>query len=142
MTRNKESGQAMVETAIIIPLFIFILLGILQMGLIYQAKVLLKYAAYRAARTGPIPFLRGQACPLFAHVGVYAYRKPFLEALTAMPSTPLELAESLEQLRVLENGHKIRTVLTAHSSIGVDTPDDLLQAEARMRQLIARGEMG
>ncbi len=90
----------------------------------------------------PIPFLRGQACPLFAHVGVYAYRKPFLEALTAMPSTPLELAESLEQLRVLENGHKIRTVLTAHSSIGVDTPDDLLQAEARMRQLIARGEMG
>ncbi len=54
MTRNKESGQAMVETAIIIPLFIFILLGILQMGLIYQAKVLLKYAAYRAARTGAL----------------------------------------------------------------------------------------
>lgn len=49
---NKESGQALVESAIILPMFIFMLLGILQMGLIYQARYLLKYAAYRAARTG------------------------------------------------------------------------------------------
>ena len=86
----------------------------------------------------PIPFPRGKACPRFAHVGVYAYRKKFLEELTSMPSTPLELAESLEQLRVLENGHRIRTVLTAHRSIGVDTPEDLKQAEARLSQVLHR----
>lgn len=54
MKKHTEHGQALVETAIIIPLFIFILLGILQMGLVYQSKVLLKYAAYRAARTGAL----------------------------------------------------------------------------------------
>ncbi len=52
--KNSESGQALVESAIILPLFIFILLGILQMGLIYQARYLLKYAAYRSARTGAL----------------------------------------------------------------------------------------
>ena len=89
-----------------------------------------------------IPFPRGPVSARFAHVGVYAYRKSFLQALNAMPSTPLELAESLEQLRVLENGHRIRTVLTVHQSIGVDTPEDLKHAEARLRQLMVSGKTG
>jgi 3-deoxy-manno-octulosonate cytidylyltransferase (CMP-KDO synthetase) len=78
-----------------------------------------------------IPFLR-HAAPLFAHVGVYAYRKPFLARVAALATTPLERAEGLEQLRVLEHGLAIRVVETAFASIGVDTPEDLARAEAAL----------
>lgn len=79
-----------------------------------------------------IPYLRRRSTGLFVHVGVYAYRKAFLQALTTFESTPLEKAESLEQLRVLEHGHRIRTVLTEHRSLGVDTPEDLERVERRL----------
>lgn len=82
-----------------------------------------------------IPFLRKVPCPCFAHVGVYAYRRDFLFRMSDMPSTPLEMAESLEQLRVLEHGFRIRTVFTNHRSIGVDTPEDLARAEAAFQAL-------
>jgi 3-deoxy-manno-octulosonate cytidylyltransferase (CMP-KDO synthetase) len=59
------------------------------------------------------------------HLGLYAYRRAFLLAFAALPQTPLELAESLEQLRALEHGHRIQTVYTEHDSIGVDTPEEL-----------------
>ena len=59
------------------------------------------------------------------HLGLYAYRRDFLLRLAALPQTPLERAESLEQLRALEHGHRIRVVETQHDSIGVDTPEDL-----------------
>ena len=80
----------------------------------------------------PIPYLRRRSTELFVHVGVYAYRKPFLQQMTTFESTPLEKAESLEQLRVLEYGHRIRTVLTEHRSLGVDTPEDLERAARRL----------
>jgi 3-deoxy-manno-octulosonate cytidylyltransferase (CMP-KDO synthetase) len=82
----------------------------------------------------PIPFLRGEG-PTYKHIGLYAYRRTFLLALTALPQTPLELAESLEQLRVLEHGFRIRTVDTRHESIEVDTPEDL----ERVRRQLAVG---
>jgi 3-deoxy-manno-octulosonate cytidylyltransferase (CMP-KDO synthetase) len=69
----------------------------------------------------PIPS-RGQA---FKHVGLYGYRRGFLLSFAALPQTPLELAESLEQLRALEHGLRIRTIETRYDSIGVDTPEDL-----------------
>lgn len=59
------------------------------------------------------------------HVGLYVYRRDFLLQYARMAPTPLELSEKLEQLRVLENGYRIRVVETAHESIGVDTPGDL-----------------
>ena len=59
------------------------------------------------------------------HLGLYAYRRDFLLRLAALPQTALEQAESLEQLRALEHGHRIRAVETQHDSIGVDTPEDL-----------------
>ncbi len=73
---------------------------------------------------------KGESDGLFAHVGVYAYRTPFLARVAAMESTPLERLESLEQLRVLENGHRIRTVETLAESHGVDTPEDLARVAA------------
>ena len=63
-----------------------------------------------------------------SHVGLYAFRRDFLLRFAALPQTPLELAESLEQLRALEHGFRIRTVVTEHHSIGVDTPEDLERA--------------
>ena len=67
----------------------------------------------------------------YKHIGLYAYRRTFLLQYAALPQTPLESAEKLEQLRALENGVTIRVLLTDHDSIGVDTPEDLTRAEAR-----------
>ena len=80
----------------------------------------------------PIPYCRGVgqdgwlACaPYYKHVGMYAYRPATLKAVTALPPGVLEQAESLEQLRWLENGFTIAVSVTHHESIGIDTPDDL-----------------
>lgn len=62
------------------------------------------------------------------HVGLYAYRADTLDAITRLPQSPLELAESLEQLRWIENGYKIRVGITENPTIGIDTPDDLKAA--------------
>lgn len=61
----------------------------------------------------------------YKHVGLYVYRRAFLLQFAQMPATYLELAEKLEQLRVLENGYRIKVVETSHESIGVDTPAEL-----------------
>ena len=83
----------------------------------------------------PVPFVRDAGQPLFKHVGLYAYRRAFVRALAALPQTPLEIAESLEQLRALEHGFRIRAAETHGDSIGVDTPDDL----ERVRRLMTVG---
>ncbi len=64
----------------------------------------------------------------FKHVGMYAYRKATLKALTLLPRSSLEIAESLEQNRWIENGYRIRTGITTWESISIDTPDDLEKA--------------
>jgi 3-deoxy-manno-octulosonate cytidylyltransferase (CMP-KDO synthetase) len=78
----------------------------------------------------PIPHQRdprGGWPPLYRHIGLYAYRRSALMVLASLEPTPLERAESLEQLRALEHGIRIKTVETAYDSIGVDTPQDLEQ---------------
>ena len=78
----------------------------------------------------PIPHARdprGGWPPMYRHVGLYAYRRNVLMVLAKLEQTPLERSESLEQLRALEHGIRIRAVETAYDSIGVDTPDDLEQ---------------
>lgn len=81
------------------------------------------------------PFLRDPGTPTtwYKHVGLYVYRREFLLTLAALPPTPLEQSESLEQLRALEHGHAIMTVESRHDALGVDTPDDL----ERVRRLLA-----
>ncbi len=72
------------------------------------------------------------------HIGLYAYRRSALLVVAALDQTPLERAESLEQLRALEHGIRIKAVETAYDSIGVDTPEDLEQ----VRRLFAAPTSG
>jgi 3-deoxy-manno-octulosonate cytidylyltransferase (CMP-KDO synthetase) len=66
------------------------------------------------------------------HLGVYAYRKEFLLHYAALPPTPLQLAEDLEQLKVLEHGFRIKVAKVNSQSIGVDTPEDLIKVKSRL----------
>lgn len=79
----------------------------------------------------PIPFYRdrGSSEAHYKHLGLYAYRKGFLEKFNRLPVGRLEAAEKLEQLRALEHGFKIKVVETASDSIEVDTPEDIKRAE-------------
>ena len=83
-----------------------------------------------------IPYVRGkersewlQHFPYLKHLGLYAYRREVLQEVTQLPQSPLEIAESLEQLRWLENGYRIRVGLTDVETVGIDTPEDLQRAE-------------
>ena len=82
-----------------------------------------------------IPYLsdpRGGWPPLYRHIGLYAYRRSALLVLASLEPTPLERAESLEQLRALEHGIRMKAVETTYDSIGVDTPEDLEQVRRLM----------
>lgn len=66
--------------------------------------------------------------PTIKHIGLYAYRSDVLRKITALPQGILERCESLEQLRWLENGYRIRTAVTMTESLAIDTPQDLQAA--------------
>lgn len=83
-----------------------------------------------------IPFVRGVEegewlgrYPFLKHLGLYAYRVDVLKAITALPQSSLEKAESLEQLRWLQNGFRIKIAETEFETVGIDTPEDLKRAE-------------
>ncbi len=89
-----------------------------------------------------IPYLRGipreewlTRHTFYKHIGLYAFRTEVLRAVTALPPSTLETAESLEQLRWLENGYKIGVGISDVETIGIDTPEDLERAEAFLRGL-------
>ncbi len=92
------------------------------------------FALYFSRARIPYPRVPEAAC-LRKHIGIYAYRRGFLIAFADMEPTPLEKAESLEQLRALENGYRIKMVETSSSPISVDTPEDL----ERVRQIFSVG---
>ena len=79
-----------------------------------------------------IPFLRvgGTETETYRHWGIYAYRRAALERFVSLPEGKLEQCEKLEQLRALENGMRIKVIVTPYSSIGIDTPEELAKAEA------------
>jgi 3-deoxy-manno-octulosonate cytidylyltransferase (CMP-KDO synthetase) len=88
----------------------------------------------------PIPYFRGaepeswlQHHTYYKHIGIYGYRADILEQITRLPPSRLEMAESLEQLRWLENGFKILTAVTTQENIGIDTPADLEKALLLLR---------
>ena len=83
----------------------------------------------------PIPYLRNASAgsPTWQHVGLYAYRRPFLLEFVRLARTPAEQAEELEQLRALEHGHRIRcAVVEGWTSTPVDVPADVARVEARL----------
>ena len=87
-----------------------------------------------------IPFIRGKEhqewfgqYPFLKHLGIYAYRREVLAEVTQLPQSSLEKAESLEQLRWLQNGYRIRVGLTDVETVGIDTPEDLQKAEAFLK---------
>jgi 3-deoxy-manno-octulosonate cytidylyltransferase (CMP-KDO synthetase) len=71
----------------------------------------------------------------FKHIGLYGYRTETLRKITSLARSPLEISESLEQNRWIENGFKIRTAITIWETIGIDTPDDLEKAKLILDQL-------
>ncbi len=83
-----------------------------------------------------IPYNRGGLdYTYYRHIGMYAYRSSVLKTLQYLPSTLLEQTESLEQLRWLDHGLKIKVIETEYESPSVDTPDDLIIAEKRLQEL-------
>ncbi|MBL7885048.1 MAG: 3-deoxy-manno-octulosonate cytidylyltransferase [Bacteroidia bacterium] len=89
-----------------------------------------KEAIYFSRQT--IPYLRGKESnewlsfhTYYKHIGIYAYRSDILAKITALSPSQLELSESLEQLRWIENGYKINTEITDFESVAIDTPEDL-----------------
>lgn len=88
------------------------------------------YALYFSRSLMPYPRNRPEDYRVFKHVGIYAYRRGFLLKYAALAPTPLERAESLEQLRALENGYKIKVLESDFQGIGVDTPEDLAAVNA------------
>lgn len=83
-----------------------------------------------------IPFFRGKdkddwlsSHVYYKHVGIYAYKSEVLGEITSLPQSSLEIAESLEQLRWLQNGYTVKVGVSDIETIGIDTPDDLIRAE-------------
>jgi 3-deoxy-manno-octulosonate cytidylyltransferase (CMP-KDO synthetase) len=87
----------------------------------------------------PIPCVReaGDSYPYYKHVGIYIFRREFLFQFAALPPSPLEKAERLEQLRALENGHDIIGVPVNYQGFGVDTPEDARVARAELAESCA-----
>jgi 3-deoxy-manno-octulosonate cytidylyltransferase (CMP-KDO synthetase) len=85
----------------------------------------------------PLPFFRNQppqaSCLL--HWGIYAYRRHFLDKFITWPQSQLELAESLEQLRAMENGASIQVITVNEKALGVDTPEDIIKVENYLRDI-------
>ncbi len=93
------------------------------------------YALYFSR--SPLPYRRNTDAPGYQplqHIGLYAYRRDFLETFPTLPRTPLEQIESLEQLRALEHGYRIKMIFTDRIPESVDTPEDL----ERVRALFAK----
>lgn len=91
------------------------------------------YALYFSRSLMPYPRNKPQDYRVYKHVGIYAYRRDFLLKYTALEPTRLERAESLEQLRALENGYRIKVLESDFQGVGVDTPEDL----ARVNELFS-----
>jgi 3-deoxy-manno-octulosonate cytidylyltransferase (CMP-KDO synthetase) len=81
----------------------------------------------------PIPFMqRTTAIPLFKHIGIYGFSRDFLQTFVSLPRGRLEEVESLEQLRALEAGYRIRALLVEYEGVGIDTEEDLERASQAM----------
>ena len=95
----------------------------------------------RSISSAPIPHRRagGPSALARAHVGIYAFSAAFLQEFASLPPGRLEAEESLEQLRALEHGHRIRVADTAYRGFGIDTPEDLERARGLLGAGVKEG---
>jgi 3-deoxy-manno-octulosonate cytidylyltransferase (CMP-KDO synthetase) len=109
--------------------------SLLEQPSIIKATVNKDFKALYFSRS-VIPYVRNsQSKPTFyKHIGIYGYRADILQEIVKLKPSPLEMAESLEQLRWLENGYNILTAITTHESISIDIPEDL----ERVTELIGK----
>lgn len=97
-----------------------------------DCKVVMDHQSYALYFSrAPIPLARdgGQEFPIYKHLGIYAYTRRFLDTFNRLPRGRLEQIEKLEQLRALENGHRIKVVITPFDSPEVDMPEDIARIE-------------
>lgn len=85
-----------------------------------------------------LPYPRHTGTPVYKHIGIYAYKRDFLLQYAKMAETPLEHAESLEQLRALENGYRIKVIKTPYRFVGVDTAEDLAKVNEIYCQMMKK----
>ena len=93
------------------------------------------YALYFSRSLMPYP-REDTDCPVYKHIGIYAYRRDFLLKYAKMPQTMLEKTESLEQLRALENGFRIKVIESDANFVGVDTAEDLSRVNEIYRKML------
>lgn len=99
-----------------------------QMNAMYFSRSIIPYQR----NNGKDTWLKNHT--YYKHIGLYAYRKDVLRQITTLPMSSLEKAESLEQLRWLQNGYRIKVGITHIETIGIDTPQDLQRAEEFLKQ--------
>ena len=99
-----------------------------QMNALYFSRSIIPYQR----NADKCEWLQGHT--YYKHIGLYAYRAEVLKEITSLPQSSLEKAESLEQLRWLENGYTIKVGITDVETIGIDTPEDLERAERFLKQ--------
>ena len=95
---------------------------------LYFSREPIPYAGFLASRAG---------IPIYGHHGIYGYTRELLQRFVSWPPSPLEKIERLEQLRALENGARIRVLITDHAALGVDSPADVAHAESALSTLSA-----
>ena len=102
----------------------------------HTAKVVLDRSGFALYFSrAPLPFFQQSvSIPTYRHIGIYAFSRSFLETFVNLPVGPLERAESLEQLRALEGGYRIKVLLTDYEGIGVDTENDLRRVREMFTQ--------
>ena len=98
-------------------------------------KNLEDYALYFSRSRIPFAGRSEEKVPYYKHIGIYGYTRDFLEIFVNIPMSPNERIEKLEQMRALDNGYNIKTILTDYEGVGVDSPDDLYKAEEALKLL-------
>jgi 3-deoxy-manno-octulosonate cytidylyltransferase (CMP-KDO synthetase) len=149
---NLQGDEPFVEASIVDQLFSAMELGHTDMATLccpltddreYQdpntVKVVLDQSGFALYFSrSPIPYVKSPDAKLltpnvaYKHIGIYAFTRPFLQKFVTMPKSRLEETESLEQLRVLENGYRIKVIVTDYRGFGIDTPDDLERARNKL----------
>ena len=95
------------------------------------------YALYFSRSLMPYP-RHHLGIPVYKHIGIYAYKRDFLLKYAKLEPTPLERAESLEQLRALENGYRIKVIESKSTFVGVDTEEDLAKVNEIYKELLSK----